>query len=110
MTINATSKDLTANADEVRLVQSFTAALTDIIEHAPPETTIHLIAKMREDKIEISISAPGGTCSRESLNSDSARGRLASDLLRLVAEQHGGTSAVDASEGQLLVKVKLPMN
>lgn len=108
VTINASSKELTANADEVRLVQSLTAALTDIIEHAPPQSTIHLIAKMREDKIEISISAPGGNCSRESLNSESARGRLASDLLRLVAEQHGGTSAIDASEGQLLVKVKLP--
>ncbi len=107
--IRTSSQDLTAFADATRLVQSISAVLTDIIEHAPPESTINLDAETKGDSIEIRVAAPGGDCSRESLNSDSARGRLALDLLRLIAERHRGSITIEAGEQQLLVKVRLPV-
>lgn len=99
---------VTASADAVRLIQSINAVLTDILEHAPAGASIHLNARRDGEHAIITVVAPGGSCSHNSLKPDSARGRLARDLLRLIVEQHQGTTAIVASEDRLIVTVKIP--
>lgn len=106
--IQANASELSAEVDATRMVQSLTAVLADITEHAPPHSSIKLDAAQAGNVLAVTIAAPGADCSKESLNSASARGRLAVDLLRLITEQHGGSINIDASESQLLVHVKLP--
>lgn len=99
---------VTASADAVRLIQSINAVLTDILEHAPAGASIHLNARRDGEHALITVVAPGGSCSHNSLKADSARGRLARDLLRLIVEQHQGTTAIVASEDRLIVTIKMP--
>ncbi len=96
------------NADATRLVQSLTAVLNDIMLYAPLRSTITLDAAKANGELNLTIRAPGDQCSSEALNSNSARGRLALDLLRLIAQQHGGQIAIDAGVKQLVVQVNLP--
>jgi len=95
-------------ADSLRLVQSLTAVLTDIILNAPPNSSISLNAVVIEEELSLAVIAPGGECSANALRQESARGRLASDLLRLIAQQHGGRIRVESDDRQLAVRVLLP--
>lgn len=95
-------------ADAVRLVQSLTAMLTDIILNAPNNSSISLNAIEIDRELRLTVLAPGGECAKNALNKESARGRLAADLLRLIVQQHGGKMELESGEKQLLVRVSWP--
>ncbi len=94
-------------ADRARLVQALTAVLTDIASHAPAQSSINVSAKEQHNQVIVSITAPGGDCSRDSLELTSARGRLAVDLLKLIVEQHGGSVEIKHMAEQLAVEINL---
>lgn len=100
--------EVSINADATRLVQSLTAVLNDIMQHASARSTISLESKTVNNWLNLTINAPGGECSKEALNTASARGRLASDLLRLMVQQHGGRTSIEPSDERLVVQIVLP--
>ncbi len=108
VTISNKDSDIKANADEARLLQSITAILQDIVENSPQGSSIQMNVQLKDKTAGISICAPGA-CSQNALNPDSARGRLAVDLLRLIVEQHGGKQSIEAGEERLLIAVELPL-
>ncbi len=100
-------EELNAKVDSTRLIQALTAVLTDITEHAAPKSTIVLDAKKQGEQLEVLIVAPGGDCSKDSLDVATARGRLAVDLMTLIAEQHGGSLEINPSAEKLVVSINL---
>jgi signal transduction histidine kinase len=99
---------ISVRADAVRLVQSLTAVLNDIIANAPADSSISLKAFEKDKELNLILLAPGGECAKNALQKESARGRLAADLMRLIALQHGGRMEVETGEQQLVVRVLLP--
>jgi len=106
--LSLSDQAMQVSADAGRLVQSLTAVLADIIQHAPVKSTISIDATKTKGELSLTIKAPGGECSSEALNTSSARGRLAVDLLKLIAQQHGGRISIDAGHDELLVQLMLP--
>lgn len=106
--ISSQAGDITANADAIRLVQAVGAVLRDILEYAPAHSKIDLNAQRRGERIIITIAGPGGNCAEKALKADSARSRLAGDLLRLIIEQHGGSTSTEITNDQLLVSIDIP--
>lgn len=102
------SVEVSIRADAARLVQSLTAVLNDIMQHVSARSTISLESKTVNNWLNLTINAPGGECSKEALNTASARGRLASDLLRLMVQQHGGRTSIESSDERLVVQIVLP--
>lgn len=100
-------EELNAKVDSTRLIQALTAVLTNITEHAAPKSTIVLDAKKLGEQLEVLIVAPGGDCSKDSLDVTTARGRLAVDLMTLIAEQHGGSLDINPSAEKLVVSINL---
>ncbi len=100
--------DLIVSADSLRLTQALTAALADIVSHAPPGSSILLNAESADNEAKLTLAAPRGECSRLSLNYATARGRLALNFLNLIAEQHGGLVEVNSSDENLKLSLTLP--
>ncbi len=96
-------------ADSARLVQALRAVIYDMIAHAPAKTSIFLDAKVEASRISISIAAPGAECSKNALDVATARGRLAVDLIKLIAEQHSGSCEVQSNAEELRVTIRLPI-
>jgi signal transduction histidine kinase len=102
--------NIKVNADSGRLSQGLAAVLADIIQNAPAGSSIALNAAVVNNEARLCIEAPGGEDFKNALNTASARGRLAVDLIRLIAQQHGGRIDINISDKQLLVLVILPVN
>lgn len=101
--------ELYINADAARLAQALTAALADIIQYAPTGEVVKLEAEKANKEMRIRIEARGGELCGTALNSAGARGRLAVDLLRLIAQQHGGRVVITTTEEKMQVFVVLPV-
>jgi signal transduction histidine kinase len=99
--------EISVRADAIRLVQSLTAVLNDIILNAPANSSISLNAIEVGREFRLTVLAPGGECAKNALNKESARGRLAADLLRLIVQQHGGSMNLESDDKQLLLRVTL---
>ncbi len=82
-------EELSANVDSTRLIQALTAVLKNIAEHAPRQSTIILDAKSKVSKLKFRLS-PLVTAARIPRYFQ-CRSGLAVDLLKLIAEQHGGS-------------------
>lgn len=97
---------LEAAADARRLVQALTAVLSEITDQAPQGSTIALESIKNGDALELRVTAPMTILVGET--NRRARERLAVDLSRLIAEQHGGTMEISSSERQSVFSIKLP--
>lgn len=108
MHVRVAENGLSVNADAGRLAQALTAALADIIQYAPNTSSIALSAEKVNNEVRLRIESAGGDSGRSALNPASARGRLAVDLLRLIAQQHGGRVVITTTDEQMLVLVIVP--
>lgn len=107
VTVRSTVKDLTGSVDAVRLVQALTAVLTLIVEQAPSGTEIVLDSSQTHTDIHVLITVSEVDRVHQVLDTTSARGRLALDLLRLIVEQHSGALEIGTADSNVLVLVKL---
>lgn len=102
--------EMRVSVDAARLVQALTAVLINIAQFAPPGSSLAVSVGHARNELSLTVTAPGGECSREALNTSSARGRLASDILRLIVHQHGGRTIINHGENELSILVRLPID
>lgn len=107
--VSLVDSDFRITADAARLVQALTAVLMNIIQFAPTASTLQISSSLLKQELKINIKAPGAECSQKALDSADARGRLASDLIRLIVQQHGGRTNVQHNADGLEIEVFLPV-
>jgi signal transduction histidine kinase len=111
--IRTNSSGLTADADPYRLTQALTAVLREIIEEVPEQSVISLNSQSNYKGVALKITAP---CIRSSAENapvkakHPARERLAVDLSRVIAKQHGGDILIKSSKDERIVTLTFPQN
>jgi len=106
--IEVEENNITANVDAVRLAQSISAVLREMLEYSTEDTILKIDTQAKEKVVLVTITARGKECSQKALDRKTARGRLAVDLLRAIVEQHQGATEIKASDKQLEVKLEIP--
>lgn len=115
----AVTKDITLNimncnqeldGDSYRLSQALTAVIRSLIERTPAKSAVSLDCTKTTKNIVLTIGAPHGVAAgRTTRNKEFARERMATNLARMTARQHGGDLNVTTSSKGRMFELLLPL-
>lgn len=108
MELSFLQSGLSVRADSRRLVQALSAVLYGLIDSLPMESQIALAATATKRETNIILSATTKS-QYEPWSQEGGRQRLARDLCRLIAEQHGGSFSISHAGKQRFI-LHLPNN
>jgi K+-sensing histidine kinase KdpD len=108
--VRVTSCGLIVDADQHRVVQALTALLKVLVEKFSQDSVVRISAERYKQGVNIAITVPFWPTDDQSTEQtgDIARERLAINLSRLIAEQHGGTLAITRTASGRLISIYLP--